>query len=122
MTLSKASTILFVDDDHDFLKMIKLQFKLSKLNTICVTSVDKAISRISGEISLIITDFNMPHKTGLDLLEWVKINNVQIPTILQTANTDPFMIKRAYSLGLKDHIYKPYDFKDLLVLCTKYLS
>ena len=64
--------ILHVDDDPSFLEVSKLVMTDidNSLEIDVATSVDEAHLKLkTKQYDLIISDYEMPHKTGLDLLK-----------------------------------------------------
>jgi len=66
--------------------------------------------------SLVISDWNMPRKTGYELLESMRGNEQtrSIPMLLLTARSDKNSVINALQAGVSDYITKPFD-KDMLV-------
>lgn len=72
----------------------------------------------SEKFDLLIFDINLPDKNGLELLEELQ-NFVHIPTIFISALTDIKDISRAFELGAKDYIKKPFHLKELEIRIEK---
>jgi two-component system chemotaxis response regulator CheY len=73
---------------------------------------NEALSILSqnGDISLVVTDYNMPECTGLELLKKMKTNpeTETIPVIFLTAELSQEKLKLAKEAGLTGWIKKPY--------------
>ena len=67
----------------------------------------------SFDIVLILSDINMPGKSGLDLLKEVKDRFPQLKVMMVTAYGDQQNYDRAFALGADDFITKPIDFDAL---------
>ncbi len=67
-------------------------------------------------IDLIISDWNMPVMTGIDLLKNCKLdkNLKNIPFLMVTAERDQAQIMEAAKLGVSDYIIKPFSSTTLL--------
>lgn len=63
---------------------------------------------------LIITDYEMPELTGLELVEKLKQNGFDIPTILITSDNSQELVIRAMRAGVSDFVCKPFEANDLL--------
>jgi len=66
---------------------------------------------------LIITDWDMPFKTGIDLISFLKSNTLTsgIPIIVTTGvMTDSLHLKEALEAGANDYIRKPFDEIELI--------
>jgi len=63
-----------------------------------------------GEISLIISDINMPDINGLELLSFVKKSDIykNIPVLMISTETKEEDLKRAISMGANAYLKKPF--------------
>ncbi|MGK0291140.1 MAG: putative two-component system response regulator [bacterium] len=63
------------------------------------------------KIDLIISDINMPHMEGTELVELIRANSRfdQIPIIISTTIDDINQIKMLLNLGANDYITKPFS-------------
>jgi two-component system, response regulator len=63
--------------------------------------------------NLILTDINLPKRSGLDILEQFKRNSDTraIPGVVITISDDPKDLKRAYDLGVTSYIIKTTDYQ-----------
>ena len=68
-----------------------------------------------GQIGLIISDWNMPNCTGLDLLKKVRNDPVfsKIPFLLVTAEAEQGQVSEAIKSGVDQYVVKPFS-KDSL--------
>ena len=64
----------------------------------------------SGDISLVLTDYNMPDGTGYELLKKIKENTAtsKIPVVFLTTESNPDKMKLAKDAGLSAWVKKPY--------------
>jgi two-component system chemotaxis response regulator CheY len=69
-----------------------------------------AILSQNEDINLVLTDYNMPGCTGLDLLKKMKANpeTQKVPVIFLTTELSPEKMKSAKDAGLTSWIKKPY--------------
>jgi CheY-like chemotaxis protein len=84
----KHAPILIVDDDPDACTILRLFLTAEGFEVITAQSVPAALSSMQDHLpSLIITDYNMPEATGLDLCRDVRSHprTWGIPIILHTA-------------------------------------
>ena len=70
--------------------------------------------------SMVISDWNMPHMTGFQLLEAMRQNDStkHIPMLLLTARSDKTSVINALQAGVNDYVTKPFT-KDALVQKAK---
>ncbi|NRD78146.1 response regulator [Bacillus sp. BRMEA1] len=88
-----------------------------------VNSVAEAI-RVLGEndIQLILLDIFMPGKQGLELLAYLRKNDLEIDVIIISAASDLERIKRALRYGVVDYLIKPFEFERFNAALTTYLE
>ncbi len=85
-----------------------------------------AISKLKEDdtIDLIISDWNMPNKGGLDLLEWARADEKykNIPFIMATGQADKKQEKVAFDAGVNGFMPKPFDDEELKSTIEKALG
>jgi two-component system chemotaxis response regulator CheY len=66
--------ILIVDDSEATRASLKFSLSMRKFEVLGASNANEAISQISNneDISLVITDMNMPGMTGLDLIKFIR--------------------------------------------------
>ena len=68
--------------------------------------------------NLILADLKMPRCSGLELLEWLRLQPVlkRIPCLIFSASRSPTDINRAYELFTNSYPLKPSRYEDLIVV------
>lgn len=105
--------ILVVEDDDFFRSAVK------KILEKKYDVIEANNGKIAREIiamtppDLIISDIQMPHLSGVELLEWVKNHN-SIPVILMTGFAQILETQQAHDLGAIDFLAKPFKEQELL--------
>jgi two-component system, chemotaxis family, chemotaxis protein CheY len=111
------TTILVVDDSKMQVHLIdKILRDLGYKNIEMALSCDEAIASLqTKKIDLILSDWHMPGKTGLDLLKHVraKKESESMPFVMVTTEHDKTKIFDAAKAGLKNFMFKPVS-KDAL--------
>jgi YesN/AraC family two-component response regulator len=112
--------ILIVDDEKEFLEFLKdrLIVKSHLVNTAC--DGKKALELIKSNIyDLVFLDHNMPGLTGLELLRYIKENDLKPKTVIITgyAEIDEFFVKGS---GADEYLNKPVKIKDIDDIIDKY--
>ncbi len=112
--------ILVVDDEPDLEILIRQRFRKQirddELRFEFAQNGLQALSRLDAhpDISVILSDINMPEMDGLTLLEKVgERNNPCIKSVIISAYGDMENIRTAMNRGAFDFLTKPIDFKDL---------
>ena len=120
----KDIKILVVDDlltMRDLL--IKSLNKLGFLNVIQASDGDIALDvLLKDQIDLLITDWNMPNMSGIELTVAIRDNTTlkDIKILMVTTNDEKSQISEAISAGVDGYLLKPFTLKmledNLLVL------
>jgi phosphoserine phosphatase RsbU/P len=126
--MSTIQKILVVDDEPD-LQMLMLQKFRSKVRSreyefLFAEDGTEALETISNhsDLSLVLSDINMPKMDGLTLLSQLQeLNRGDIKTIMVSAYGDMENIRTAMNRGAYDFVTKPIDFKDLETTIEKTL-
>jgi len=122
------SKILFVDDEPDFERLISLRLrkkiKVGEYNLSFAGDGIEALNCLDqdGEISIILTDINMPRMDGLNLLKKALKLDRELIIIMVSAYGDMKNIRTAMNRGAYDFITKPIDFEDLEITIAKALK
>lgn len=118
-TSTQKRKILFVDDEPNFLSGIRrlLRSQRDLWSMEFANSALEAMERTeSMDFDAIVSDVNMPGKSGLDLLEMLRANERTraIPVIILTGNAETALKRRALDLGATDLLNKPVGHEDLI--------
>jgi len=110
--LDKNMKILIVDDFSTMRRIIKnLLRDLGFTNTV---EADDGITAIpvlnSGSIDFLVTDWNMPGMTGIDLLRHVRADErlKHLPVLMVTAEAKREQIIEAAQAGVNGYVVKPF--------------
>ena len=115
--------ILLIDDDADF--RIVLKQELADLGHEVFGAPDGVYgfqSVLDRPIDLILLDWNMPHRGGLETLRLVRTVQPDVKVMIVTALIDDAARSAARQLGVKDVIFKPVSIKDLLAAVQRLLE
>lgn len=122
----KSSKIMVVDDEPD-LKMLILQKFRKQIQSevyefVFAQNGEDALNQLEGshEITLILSDINMPRMDGLTLLQRLQEKgDPALKTVIVSAYGDMENIRTAMNRGAFDFITKPIDFNDLQLTIEK---
>lgn len=107
------SSILIVDDLPSVRKVVaRLLQKAGFAKTIEARDGNEALEKLRSEkIDVIISDWDMPHKNGLELLREMKqIDELKtLPFIMITSTADREDVVDALKSGVSDYVTKPFD-------------
>lgn len=77
-----------------------------------VSSIEKAKESIlKGKPDLILLDIFFPQGKGLELLKWIRRENIKCDVILITADKNMETVEEAFRYGAVDYLVKPFVFK-----------
>jgi len=117
MAFDKQMAILAVDDSRTMRMMFKQMLQKNGFeNIILAENGDDAIDKLQEhKADLIISDWNMPKKDGLEFLQWVRSHDdfKDTPFIMATAQGDKKQQELAKNAGANSHIPKPFDAEQL---------
>lgn len=70
----------------------------------------EALNQSATAVSLVISDWNMPNSTGLDLLKRVRGDGrfKKLPFILLTAEAEATQVSEAIQVGVSGYMVKPF--------------
>ena len=110
---NERAKILIVDDD-DMNRTVLSDLLSDEYDIIEAKDGDKAIEileKMAKDITLVLLDMVMPGRDGLEVLEimnekdWIK----GTPVVMISAETASPQVEKAFSLGVTDFIYRPFD-------------
>ncbi|MDZ7543982.1 response regulator, partial [Clostridium perfringens] len=64
-----------------------------------------------SKVDLILLDVFLPDGKGLDLLKWIRLKEINIDTILITADKCKASVDEAFKYGAVDYLIKPFKFE-----------
>ncbi len=108
----KKIKILVVDDFATMRKVIRNLLKQSGFENVAEAE-DGAIALQtlkSTKVDFVISDWNMPNMTGIDLLRAVRSDNElnKLPFLMVTAESLKENVVEAVKAGVSDYIVKPF--------------
>jgi DNA-binding NtrC family response regulator len=107
--------ILLVDDDEDFLLLLGEYLNLRDQQFDKAASVSQAKRLLKKfRYDMIVSDFNMPLESGLDLLHHVSNEHPGIPFVLMTGCEDDRVKSEAMRMGAAAYISKPFYLEELM--------
>jgi two-component system chemotaxis response regulator CheY len=112
VALDKNMKILIVDDFSTMRRIIKnLLRDLGFTNTAEADDGNSALPMLqSGNFDFLITDWNMPGMTGIDLLKAVRADErlKTLPVLMVTAEAKRDQIIEAAQAGVNGYVVKPF--------------
>ncbi len=108
--------ILIVDDEFPIRELISQIVSREGYQCEKASGVDEALEKLEkGKFSLVISDINMPGKTGIDLLDNIIKNRSELAVIMATAVDDRNVAIRTLEMGAYGYIIKPFERNELVI-------
>ena len=92
--------ILIVDDEHDFVELIKIRLRKWGYSVIAAYNGKDALDSLEMKPDIIILDCYMPKMDGITALEKIRKTDKKTPVIILTAYPDIDMMNNAQKLGI----------------------
>lgn len=115
--------ILVAEDEPLILRLIEMCLVQGGYEVIKAVNGLEAVDKIEPhQPHLILTDLMMPHMSGFQLIEEVKVKlKKATPIVVVSSLDDEESINRATLLGASDYIIKPFVRSDLLTRIARLL-
>lgn len=125
------TTVLLVEDNPDDVILIQRAFRKARIVSPLrvVTDGEQAMAYLDGSGTyadrhhnplpvLILLDWKLPRKNGLEVLAWIRSRPdlKELPVVVLTSSREPSDIRSAYGAGANSYLLKPVDFANLLAL------
>ena len=102
--------VLIADDSGTMRTIIRRSLEAIGINTTSEAQDGAvAVSLFKpGEFDLVITDWNMPGKTGLEVTREIRAQDKQIPIVMVTTESEKARVLEAIQAGVTDYLVKPF--------------
>jgi len=108
--------IMYVDDDEALVFLVKRLLTRKGYAVTTFTAPKEAVASLSAnpmQCDLLVTDFNMPGYSGVDLLRDVRVIRPNLPVALASGYVTPEIERDALAAGARALIHKPNDVDEL---------
>lgn len=115
--------VLLVDDEPDLLESCARILEDEPVE--CVTTTDSsAVLEIARRVrpSVVVTDFKMPGKTGMDILGEISADFPLTPVVMVSAYATVERVVEAVKLGAFDYLTKPFSPDQFLITVRRALE
>ncbi|MFA5499603.1 MAG: response regulator [Candidatus Omnitrophota bacterium] len=105
--------VLVVDDEPDFLEVIRVRLESNDCDVVTVTNGDDALKTIKGgNIDVVLLDILMPGMDGLEVLKKIRKLDKDLPVYIITAFSTEERFKMANKFGASGFIVKTDDLRE----------
>lgn len=119
-----SNKVLVVDDSGTMRKII-----IRALNAVGMTDTVEAGDGVEGlaafqasPIDLVLTDWNMPNKTGIELVREIRGLGSDVPIFMVTTEAEKGRVLEAIQAGITDYLVKPFTQQDLVQKLEKFCA
>ena len=123
MTRTLMPTVLVVDDDPELRVLLETCLRVEGYDVLTAADVDSALLALdSDDFDVVISDIQMPGRTGLDLLHAVKDGAPQTVVIMITAFATTETAIAAMKQGAYDYLQKPFKVDEVQLVVERALE
>jgi len=116
--------ILTVDDSKSVRQVVSFALRDAGYDTLEAVDGCDALTKLSGDVHLVITDLNMPQMDGVELIKQIRAGaaNKYVPIIVLTTESHPAKKQEARAAGATGWIVKPFRPEQLVAVVQKVLG
>ncbi|TAN72586.1 MAG: sigma-54-dependent Fis family transcriptional regulator, partial [Gallionella sp.] len=120
---AKKHTVLLVDDEPDILELLELTLLKMGLEVDKAGNVREALTKLAAHrYDLCLTDMRMPDGDGLQVVQYIAQNNLDVPVAVITAHGNMENAVTALKAGAFDYLAKPVSLDQLRALVKSALN
>lgn len=121
--MKNGELILLVDDEPDLLESCVRILEDEEYNCVTTTDSTEVIDLVAQHNpSVIVTDFIMPEKNGMDVLNEVRAEYPDIPVVMISAYATINGVVEAVKSGAFDYLTKPFSTDQLVITIRRALE
>jgi two-component system chemotaxis response regulator CheY len=116
-----GKVILTVDDSASVRQMVTFTLAAAGYTVIAAVDGKDALTKLTGSVSLVITDLNMPNLDGIGLIRNVRANPALkgIPIIMLTTESQESRKQEGKAAGATGWIVKPFTRQQMLAVVKR---
>jgi PAS domain S-box-containing protein len=123
--MGAGQRVMYVDDDEALVFLVKRVLTRKGYQVTTFTDPRQALATLrlnAQSCDLLVTDYNMPGYSGVDLLRAVKTLRPDLPVALASGYVTPEIERDALTAGARALIHKPNDVDELCSTVQKLLT
>lgn len=116
--------VLVVDDSRDIRQfVVNYVLKPGGYKHVEADNGEEALRLIKTRApDLMVTDLQMPHMDGLDLLYRLREDGIELPVILMTFHGSEEIAIEVFRLGVRDYLIKPFTDEEMYAAIERAMS
>jgi PAS domain S-box-containing protein len=114
--MGRGQRVMYVDDDEALVFLVKRVLTRKGYKVVTFMDPKAAVASLTADpfqCDLLVTDFNMPGYSGVDLLRAVQVIRPTLPVALASGYVTPEIERDALAAGARALIHKPNDVDEL---------
>jgi len=113
--MPESMTVLFVDDEPDFLQTLLKRMRKRDVNAAGVGSGEEALVHLArSPADVVVLDVRMPGMGGIETLRAIKKKTPLTEVVMLTGHASLEVAREGMENGAFDYLMKPVDIDDLL--------
>lgn len=113
--MAEPMTVLFVDDEPDFLQTLLKRMRKRDVNAAGVGSGEEALVHLArSPADVVVLDVRMPGMGGIETLRAIKKKTPLTEVVMLTGHASLEVAREGMENGAFDYLMKPVDIDDLL--------
>ncbi|MGA1205137.1 MAG: response regulator [Opitutales bacterium] len=115
--------ILIAEDDPHGRDFMESSIEMSGFEVVSVDSAEAAREAALqvglSNLAAVISDYRLPGKTGIALLEWIRSKDSNVSTIMITGQGEKSIVEQSISVGVFEYLEKPVTHQVLREVMTR---
>jgi len=120
----RGEHVMYIDDDEVMLLMVERLLQRSGYRTTCCRSPQEALEALSATpqaFDAVVTDYNMPGATGLEMAQTIGRMRPDLPVVISSGYVSEELRAGAERLGVRHLLHKQNTFEELPLLLRRIL-
>lgn len=114
--ITGQGNLILVEDDSEVLEVSQAMLEGLGYHVATFTEAEKAMDafqRNPGGVDMLVTDFEMPVMSGLELIRKVQYIKPELPALVISGGGDESLVQRAMAQGASKVLIKPFSMSEL---------
>jgi len=113
--MGEKPTVLFVDDEEDYLTTLLKRMRKRNIDAAGVGSGEEALMHLAAQpADVVVLDVRMPGMSGIETLRKIKERTPLTEVIMLTGHASLEVAREGMELGAFDYLMKPVGIDELL--------
>ncbi len=120
---SQHMHVLYVEDDESARNSMMLVLEDIFPNIVTAIDGQDGLNKFKERtFDLVLTDINMPHMNGVEMISHIREISKEIPVIILSASNEADIFTNTIRLGIDGYLLKPVDMPQLIDVLSKIIS